>query len=101
MSGHFNNLDPDETERLSILLEEMAEASHVIGKILRHGYESCHPKDPKITNRMRLEDELGHVLFGIELIGSTDMCLGMIKKSCRTKARSIIPSLHHQEGYQP
>lgn len=101
MSDHFNDLDPGEAERLAILLEEMAETSHVIGKILRHGYESCHPKDPKTTNRMRLEDELGHVLHSINLIASMDISLSSIKRSCREKSKSITPFLHHQEDTDP
>ena len=30
-------------ERLALLLEELGEAQQVIGKILRHGYDSRHP----------------------------------------------------------
>ncbi|MHB9074629.1 MAG: hypothetical protein ACYC6G_14020 [Desulfobaccales bacterium] len=101
MSDHFNSLEPDEAERLAILLGEMAEASHIIGKILQHGYESYHPKDPKTTNRMLLEDELGHVLFGMRLLAKTDIAWGLLERSCREKTLSIIPYLHHQEGYQP
>lgn len=58
---HFNGLSPAEAERLACLAEEMGEAIQVIGKILRHGYESYHPDSPKITNRMLLEKELGDV----------------------------------------
>lgn len=101
MSDHFNDLDPGEAERLAILLEEMAEVSHIIGKILRHGYESCHPKDPKTTNRMRLEDELGHVLFAIRMLSETDIVWEMVERSCLEKAKSIASYLHHQKDYQP
>lgn len=101
MADHFNNLDPGEAERLAILSEEMAEVLHIVGKILRHGLESCHPKDPKTTNRMRLEDELGHVLFAMRLLADLDIDWKMIERSCEEKAKSITPYLHHQEGYQP
>lgn len=55
---HFNKLTPAETERLAILAEECGETIQVIGKILRHGYESFHPKDYATTNRTLLENEL-------------------------------------------
>lgn len=65
---HFNGLTPAEAERLAMLTEECAEVIQIIGKILRHGYESYHPEDPQTTNRMRLMDELNDingVLFGM------------------------------------
>lgn len=58
MRDNFNQLTPAETERLAMLAEECAEVIHVIGKILRHGYESYHPQDPNVTNRDLLEDEV-------------------------------------------
>jgi hypothetical protein len=51
---HFNRLTPAEAERLALLLEELGEAQQIIGKILRHGYESYHPDDPETTNRTLL-----------------------------------------------
>lgn len=58
---HFNQLTPAEHERLSLLLKELGEAQQAIGKILIHGYESCHPNNPNKTNRNDLEEELGHI----------------------------------------
>jgi hypothetical protein len=66
MSGHFNGLSPAEAERLALLLEELGEAQQVIGKILRHGYESHHPENPDDSNRALLEGELGDVMAAIE-----------------------------------
>lgn len=40
-----NDLTPAQAERLAILAEECGEVVQAIGKILRHGYESCHPCD--------------------------------------------------------
>jgi hypothetical protein len=36
----FNQLTDAEAERLALLAEECGEVVQVIGKILRHGYES-------------------------------------------------------------
>lgn len=59
----FNKLTDAEAERLAILAEECAEVIQVVGKILRHGYASCHPDNLKgETNRRLLERELGDVL---------------------------------------
>lgn len=43
MSDFTNNLTAAEQERLAILAEEMGEALQIIGKIIRHGYESYNP----------------------------------------------------------
>jgi hypothetical protein len=57
--SHFNYLRPDEQERLAMLAEEAGEIVQIVGKILRHGYESHHPSDPKQTpNRHLLDKEL-------------------------------------------
>ena len=44
----FNELTPAEAGAiLRLLAEEMGEALQVVGKILRHGYESYHPSHPE------------------------------------------------------
>ena len=55
---HCNNLTPEEAERLAMLAEECGEVIQVIGKILRHGYESHHPDTPNVSNRQLLNNEL-------------------------------------------
>ena len=55
---HFNKLTPAEAERLAMLAEECGEVIQMIGKIMRHGYDSYHPADPTITNRTLLGREL-------------------------------------------
>ena len=55
---HFNKLTPAEAERLAMLAEECGEVIQVIGKIMRHGYDSYHPADPTTTNRALLGREL-------------------------------------------
>jgi hypothetical protein len=97
MSEFFNNLSPAELERLAIASEEMGEAQQIIGKILRHGYESYNPNDPSAeTNRALLETELGHVMFGIkQLIDARDIIEGHVWDSTDEKAQSVKPYLHH------
>lgn len=53
-----NNLTPAEAERLAVLAEECGEVIQVIGKILRHGYESHHPDTPDVSNRTLLNREV-------------------------------------------
>ena len=54
MSDHFNGLTPAEAERLAMLAEECGEVIQMVGKILRHGYDSYHPADPNTTNKQLL-----------------------------------------------
>lgn len=52
------NLTNAELERLAMLSEEAGEITQIIGKILRHGYESFHPARPQETNRALLTREV-------------------------------------------
>ena len=107
MSGNnFNKLTAAQTERLAILSEELGEAQQAIGKILRHGYESCNPLWPEDdgeggyerapTNRESLEKELGDVVFAINLLGN-DIHQPTIGRRVLAKAEKIKPYLHHQD----
>lgn len=66
--AHFNELTPAQAERLAILMEECGEVVQIIGKILRHGFESCSPfgANPE-TNRQALVRELFDVRAAAEL----------------------------------
>lgn len=55
---HYNCLTPAEAERLAMLAEEAGEVIQVIGKVLRHGYESWHPDSPEVSNRDLLAKEV-------------------------------------------
>lgn len=92
-----NSLSPAETERLAILMEEMAESIQVIGKILRHGYESYHPKDlSKTSNRALLSEEIGHVRFIVgEMCACGDISGFILQSAAEKKRHSILPYLHH------
>lgn len=97
MIENFNQLTPAETERLALLSEECAETIQIVGKILRHGYESCHPCDPANTNRRLLEEELGHVWYArIMLSQSGDISLHNVVQARYDKAKRIQKYLHHQ-----
>lgn len=59
MTDNFNALTPAETERLAMLAEEAGEIVQMVGKILRHGYESFHPEDKEqVSNRVLLRNEI-------------------------------------------
>lgn len=65
---HFNQLTPAEAERLAMLAEECGELVQVVGKILRHGYESYHPENPTETNRDLLANEVCDLLAVIQMM---------------------------------
>ena len=88
-----------ERERLAMLAEEAGEIVQIIGKILRHGYESYHPDDPeKITNREHLIRELRDldgVVYGMCLNGDLKPEDFSIVHSVATWNRKLKWS-HHQ-----
>ncbi len=86
-----------ELERLAILMEECAEVQQIIGKIMRHGYESFHPEDEnRITNRTLLECELGDIEYICKLmINKRDVSRSSIQKFATQKEENIQQYLHH------
>lgn len=94
-----NGLTAAEAERLALLLEELGEAQQVIGKVLRHGYESVNPLYPESdTNRARLENELGDVLVAIDfLLDYGDIEQWRLDDRKRVKHHRIWDWLHHQD----
>jgi NTP pyrophosphatase (non-canonical NTP hydrolase) len=94
-----NELSPAEVERLALLLEELGEAQQMVGKILRHGYESINPLNPADdTNRARLENELGDVLVAIDfLLEYDDIKQWRLDDRKRVKHHKIWNWLHHQD----
>lgn len=97
MPDHHNNLTPAEAERLALCLEEMGEAQQIIGKILRHGYESFDPTKPSPTNRQLLEQELGHVFHAIQrMADAEDIYLDTLESHADQKAETVGQWLHHQ-----
>ena len=95
--SHFNKLTPAEAERLSLLLEECGEVLQAIGKIQRHGYASRYPKNG-LSNRAKLEDEVGHVLAAVlRLERAGDLDGKMVTNSGDSKLAEG-QYLHHQEA---
>ena len=95
---HFNGLTEGEAERLAILIEECGEVVQVIGKILRHGLRSRHPKTDA-ANRDLLVMELGHVKAAISmLIEAGDMTAAELRQARNTKLGSVSIYLHHAEN---
>lgn len=98
MNLPFSELEPDQVERLALLLEELGEAQQAIGKVLRHGYGSHHPDSPLgPDNRDMLERELGDVLAAIEILQmGRDVSLKQIESHKRAKRRRVVHYLHEQ-----
>lgn len=100
---NFNGLDPAQTERLAILAEECGEVIQMVGKILRHGYYSCHPDDVGTesekaqTNKSLLEKELGDLEYIISLMYmKSDINDSFVLKAKWVKEEKIKKYLHHQ-----
>lgn len=96
---NFNELTPAEIERLAILVEETGEALQMIGKILRHGYESHNPLiEDSLTNRTDLELELGDVFSAINRMSKAgDIDIEDIESHSIVKDVKIKRWLHHQD----
>lgn len=96
---HFNGLNEAEHERLSILMEECGEVVQIVGKILRHGYESYNPYDKdKVTNRELLMKELGDVENAKNMLTlSNDLQDYKINLFAEDKYVNIKKYLHHQK----
>lgn len=61
-------------ERLIILAEECAEVQQDVFKTLRFGVDTLRVKDPLITNREKLTEELGDLQCMIDEIVATGLC---------------------------
>jgi NTP pyrophosphatase (non-canonical NTP hydrolase) len=93
-----NNLNEAQLERLALLAEELGEAVQVIGKIIRHGYDSINPKQPDgPTNRAMLEHELGDVAYAVQLMADSDD-ISALSIDCHRDRKEVNVKryLHHQ-----
>lgn len=101
MTTHFNNLTPAQTERLAILAEELGEVQQIIGKVLKHGYESCNPDNLDLrTNRQLLLAELTDVEAAITIIGRDIPELYSTPAHDQEVNRAMLKKLrwsHHQD----
>lgn len=98
----FNGLSPAEVERLALLAEEMGEAIQVVGKVLRHGYESHNQNDPeRTTNRKLLMHELGDVRHSVDrMCDADDVSKQIIGVWAYLKGQRVKQYLHHQPTNQ-
>jgi len=96
MREFSTKLTDEEIECLAILMEEMSEASQIIGKILRHGYNSYNPNDPKMeSNRTLLSVEVGHVRFIVgEMCKRQDISAFIMQSAAESKKHTIKQYLH-------
>jgi hypothetical protein len=96
---NFNQLTNAETERLAVLAEELGEVLQIVGKTLRHGYESRNPLEAdSLTNRRLLEKELGDVMHMVQrMYQSNDIVETTVIERSKYKASTIAKWLHHQE----
>lgn len=93
----FPNLTPAEYERLALIMEEAAEVQQVIGKILRHGFESTHP-DGGPTNRRLLEKELGDLQAAIQISTKAgDIDWHEMMHRAALKQVSVYQYMHHNK----
>ena len=92
---HFNKLTPAQAERLAMLAEEAGEVIQIVGKILRHGYDSYHPDDPLVPNRHMLVSEITDFMAIVWLaVERGDIPeIGQLDTSIMNKMRYA----HHQE----
>ena len=93
---HFNQLTPAEAERLAMLAEECGEVVQVVGKILRHGYDSYHPDNPRVTNRDLLVKELRDVNAVLQAMGRSELQDHSVQDVLGVWERKLKYT-HHQE----
>lgn len=99
MGDHFNGLTPAEAERLAMLAEECGEVIQVIGKILRHGYNSHHPDNPSTTNKHLLIAELRDVNAVLKAMGRSELINANLNDDWSGKIwAKKLRFTHHQEA---
>lgn len=102
---HFNQLTPQEAERLAYLTDQLGAALVAIGKIQRHGYESrgLDPNATGPTNRETLVKELGGVAAALELISDHDTGSKEFLQPWVIQKRLVDSSqyFHHQLPIEP
>lgn len=101
MDDNFNKLTPAETERLALLAEECGEVVQIIGKTLRHGYESTNPvTGDGVTNRTKLELELGDIMAALRLMDMReDVELDRVLDNSEIKFLKVNKWLHHNNTF--
>lgn len=98
MAEHFNGLNPAHHEILTKVGEEATESAQAVFKILLHGIESYEPSNPAVSNRDRLENELGQLLFYMDLADQYGLIsVDRVFEAQRKCAARKTHYLHHVE----
>ena len=92
---HFNQLTPAEAERLALLAEECGEVVQMVGKILRHGFDSYHPDRHDESNRVLLAREIAHVQVAADMLFDADLSQAEFKVARDNKRERVRKYLHH------
>lgn len=94
---HFNQLSPQQLERLAIIQAALSKCSHTVAKIIQHGYESHNPRgNPAHVNRLLLEREMGAVMFAFEYaIANRDVSSSAVITGAHIEQAKIVQCLHH------
>lgn len=92
------SLTPEEAERLECLAEEAGEVVKAAMKVLRHGYDSCNPFDPKrISNRADLGKEVGNfIVVKDKMLFRGDLSSGDVAYGRDEKENNWPIYTHHQ-----
>lgn len=96
---HFNGLTPAEAERLAMLAEECAETIAIVGKILRHGFDSYHPDTPSITNRDMLANEIADVDAVVKAMKQSELKDYSAQDTLGQRWDKKLLYSHHQGNY--
>ena len=92
---HFNQLTPDQLERIAILMEECGEVVQICGKILRHGAYSHHPRTGR-GNLDSLENELGDVFAAANMLYQDGFLQPRrVNRWAEEKLKKVGQYLHH------
>ena len=90
----------DEIERLAMLAEEAGEIVQIVGKILRHGYDSYNPHSTHmVSNKELLISELQDIqgiIYGMMEQGDFDSS-DLEKISPKATWKKKLKWTHHQE----
>jgi len=95
----FNKLTPAEAERLAMLAEEAGEIVQIVGKVLRHGYESKHPDNlDGPNNRTMLKKEVDDLCaIWMQMARCGDVSHGFDFDEIKTVWQRKRKFTHHQE----
>jgi hypothetical protein len=93
---HFNELAPDEAERLAHLAEETGNLLRAIGQVLRHGHRNYTPPG-RPNNRTALMYGCAGVLNAIMLLAeSGDIDAEEMHHHAAIKRETCWAFMHHQ-----